>query len=301
MPSLIRIIFFPTRLTFHITQKTFSLLIRLLFHSPLHTMSGILDALFQRFGGMDYSSHAAQSIDQPATHQIEDADSSSIEPATVEKKRVHQDTPHPGSKVSFSSNSRQSSLRAQSIFPQSPPLEAVDGGAVQVHPSLPPPSPLDLASPPRTDRIVSDTSYTSVSVNTSSDFSTPAELIFPPQSLPFVLRRRAVTTAVDFTPSKAQDNTLIAHLRRTSLNPVIVQDYSEGEDDDVDIQVPENPAHQHQIVGDERVASVSVKLSSWREEQIKYTKRARRGPDTAPKPIPTLHGPLSLPYARNPR
>lgn len=43
------------------------------------------------------------------------------------------------------------------------------------------------------------------------------------------------------------------------------------------------------------------KVSKWRQEQMKKAKSARPVPGSRERPIPLLHGPLSLPYARNPR
>lgn len=45
----------------------------------------------------------------------------------------------------------------------------------------------------------------------------------------------------------------------------------------------------------------TIHLSSWRQKQLKKFKPGRVVPTSRERPIPTLHGPLSLPYARNPR
>lgn len=42
-------------------------------------------------------------------------------------------------------------------------------------------------------------------------------------------------------------------------------------------------------------------LSRWRQEQMKKFKPSRPVSGARERPIPVLHGPLSLPYARNPR
>jgi hypothetical protein len=46
---------------------------------------------------------------------------------------------------------------------------------------------------------------------------------------------------------------------------------------------------------------VQLKVSNWRAEQMKKFKAVRPVQGARERPIPLLHGPLSLPYARNPR
>ena len=79
---------------------------------------------------------------------------------------------------------------------------------------------------------------------------------------------------------------------------VVVQPSDDVGDQGSAAEIGRVSASRTEILGERRK---EVKLSVWRKEQIKYTKRARLEPNATPKPIPALHGPLSLPYSRNPR
>lgn len=136
-----------------------------------------------------------------------------------------------------------------------------------------------------------DTSQTPGSISFSTA-STPAELLLGPQSLPFVFRRRHYDDP-DVSPSKTVPIYVPPDKRITSMSSRPIPRIVEAEEGEI-IAEPgaKEPVEHHH----------APKLSSWRLEQIKYTKRARQaGEKQTPRPISSLHGPLSLPYARNPR
>ena len=150
-----------------------------------------------------------------------------------------------------------------------------------------------LMSPIRgTSRHTSHHTSGESSVEYDSSFSIPGiELSFGPQTAPFILRRRAVTTAE--SPIKAPQNTP-ASIKATRVISMPAVRYHRDPTDDV----CEGDADE---ASDNEVLATPILLSTWRYEQIKFTRKARMSKDPKIRPIPTLHGPLSLPYARNPR
>ncbi|WVQ84615.1 hypothetical protein IAT38_006770 [Cryptococcus sp. DSM 104549] len=148
---------------------------------------------------------------------------------------------------------------------------------------------------------------TPASAGAASMFSTPADISFGPQSLPFMFRRRDIDQSS--TPSKAPARGARAlklpwesNVPAITIRPDEPQRVPEA--DSAGVQetaereqaarpTPPRPAFQQ---------APERKLSSWRREQLRWA--AERPPtlmgDPTPRPIPTLYGPLSLPYARNP-
>ncbi len=59
--------------------------------------------------------------------------------------------------------------------------------------------------------------------------------------------------------------------------------------------------HRDALKSDKAGTDDTVHLSTWRQKQLKKYKRSHPVAGARERPIPTLHGPLSLPYARNPR
>ncbi|KAK8853239.1 hypothetical protein IAR55_003941 [Kwoniella newhampshirensis] len=139
------------------------------------------------------------------------------------------------------------------------------------------------------------------SYNTSS--STPAELLLGPQSLPFILRRRGIS---DVTPSRVENPHHAPLYKNVTRPPVILRSGSNedqgSEKENIDVKAGVDSVHEQTV--QETVKSTkdlqSQKLSSWRQEQLRIARIPRLMPGTTPRPIATLYGPLSLPYARNP-
>ncbi|WVN90853.1 uncharacterized protein L203_106096 [Cryptococcus depauperatus CBS 7841] len=151
---------------------------------------------------------------------------------------------------------------------------------------------------PLTDTTASiNINMTPSSTSIASEFSTPAEVSLGPQSLPFALRRRDVLDQE--TPSKIA---ILAHIekineRTNETAATVLQVEPKNlilltEPAQVINEVPST--HQAKQTQPER------RLSLWRRDQIKKAKQPELLGDTVPRPIPTLYGPLSLPYARNP-
>jgi len=151
-----------------------------------------------------------------------------------------------------------------------------------------------IMSPIRVSNPSSRTTETprNISLSTASSFSTPAaDISFGPQSIPFALRRRELSSSDAITYSMSSRDSSFPHSLRhriSSLAPTTT--YRVEEDDE--------SASQMSVVIDD---SVEIEMSDWRKEQLKYMKKARMGKNQVEKPIPGLQGPLSLPYARNPR
>lgn len=107
------------------------------------------------------------------------------------------------------------------------------------------------------------------------------EITVGPQSVPFAVARRP--------PGSGND-----HLERIQERAI---------SDDEDIHVAASHSH-YQNTATGKVSGpedAPLPVSSWRKEQLKYQKEARLSTETGPRPISAYHGPLSLPYARNPR
>ncbi|WVQ74260.1 hypothetical protein IAR50_003857 [Cryptococcus sp. DSM 104548] len=137
------------------------------------------------------------------------------------------------------------------------------------------------ASPTQGSHILSSIAASAVDMTPSSAgvgsaSSTPAELSFGPQSVPFTLKRRELIN--EGTPS-----------RPATAAP----SYFQARDASQPVSSP--PINQTA-----RGPSEKKPLSTWRRTQILTAKRPELALNTVPQPIPTLYGPHSLPYARNP-
>ncbi|WRT70218.1 uncharacterized protein IL334_007213 [Kwoniella shivajii] len=128
----------------------------------------------------------------------------------------------------------------------------------------------------------------------------PPDLSFGPQSVPFPLRRRGILIDAHSTPSRPSSQSFTPKFRTAATPPVVIRPAS---------TVTEKPApsvspiqavtHTPLVVASFDNVDIE-RFSSWRREQIKLARTAKLMAGTTPRPIPTLHGPLSLPYARNP-
>jgi hypothetical protein len=117
--------------------------------------------------------------------------------------------------------------------------------------------------------------------------STQAEIQMCPQPMPFIYRRRALTEGQDETLTKA-----------VHFNPHFRQRSS--------------PANVHirpdtlELVQPPYEASIDMStkgqgLTKWRQDQLDNMKPGKLTGNGTVKVLSSLHGPLSLPYARNPR
>ncbi|KAK4686494.1 hypothetical protein P7C73_g3637, partial [Tremellales sp. Uapishka_1] len=137
-----------------------------------------------------------------------------------------------------------------------------------------------LFSPPVVPGTPDESSFDSKGFD--STLSTPYELDFGIQSTPFPLRRRPLEPS----PTKAPS------LPPTIATPLAIT--KENESDKVEEKRRDKEGSEPEL------PKPKVVLSSWRIAQMKKEfigKRVGTGPA---RPIPALHGPLSLPYARNP-
>jgi hypothetical protein len=134
-----------------------------------------------------------------------------------------------------------------------------------------------------------NSSFDTTSTIDDMTVSTPGvEVSFGPQGTPYVIRRRPPLGGCDRseTPSMAPHNTLESNLYRPPPRRTAA----------VSIRHPDGSLDEV-----ERVIDPVLPATTWRQEQVKYVRKARLNPNFKPKNIPTLHGPPSLPYARNPR
>lgn len=147
-----------------------------------------------------------------------------------------------------------------------------------------PPTLISTAPEPESpsDNVDPDTSYSSAANTT---MSTQAEIHMCPQPMPFVYRRRALTEGQDEPLSKA-----------VHFNPHFRQRSS--------------PANVHirpdtlEVIQPPSEASVDMSnkgLTQWRQDQLDNMKPGKLAGNGTVKVLSSLHGPLSLPYARNPR
>ena len=301
MPSSTCIIFFPSRVIFHATQEALLLFYHLIIRLPLHIMSTFLDACKYEAGGIGtFDAGSARPSDTRPHRNITDLDDDNIdstELTDVDQSKFRTNNPYTSAQVPASSRSRQMSLGLRSILPLRPPPESDsedgdDTGSSQSR-------QLEThISPIRLHEALSLEETPSSNDKSSSAYSTPAELLFGPQSVPFVLRRRAIANSSDHSPSKGPFITENYRPVLMSTPNVVVQPSDDVGDQGSAAEIGRVSASRTEVLGERRK---EVKLSVWRKEQIKYTKRARLEPNATPKHIPALHGPLSLPYSRNPR
>ncbi|KIR98532.1 hypothetical protein L804_04106 [Cryptococcus deuterogattii 2001/935-1] len=149
---------------------------------------------------------------------------------------------------------------------------------------------------------------TPTSAGMASEFSTPAELSFGPQSLPFMLRKRELVD--QGTPSKPTSTATTTSLSKDPIGPSAGIQFSGRQQLILDHHNESHETHRsavdqgtnlrHSSVDHANKQSSEKKLTSWRRDQIKKAKQPELILSSTPKPIPTLYGPLSLPYARNP-
>ena len=129
-----------------------------------------------------------------------------------------------------------------------------------------------------------DSSHSTSGIDTSASLSTPGvDISFGPQPLPFAVHHRRPLHEV-ISPSRVPHNTPQSMLSRRPRSVPITIRHPDASVEEVD-----------------EVITFGEPVTSWRTEQIKYTRKARMSRDDSVRPIPTLNGPLSLPYARNPR
>ncbi|WWC72024.1 uncharacterized protein I206_105983 [Kwoniella pini CBS 10737] len=124
-------------------------------------------------------------------------------------------------------------------------------------------------------------------IHMSTLSSSGPEIFLGPQSTPFPLRQQGIVDAHS-TPLRPLMQTFVPQFRDTA--PVVMKPSREH----LSRRIQATPVVSS---GDEYDFK---SLSSWRQEQIRSTRTAKLMAGTTPRMIPTLHGPLSLPYARNP-
>ena len=300
MLSLTRIISFPSRVIFHATQEAFLAFYHLIIGLPFLVMSAFVNAYAHESGreGASDAGNLRATIIRPhgTITDLNDDLGDSIELTDVDEPGLHAHSPIPPAQMPTSSRSRQVSLRMQSILPQSSPPESDsedgdDTGSSRSRQFETHFSPIQL------NEALGHEGTPSSNDMSSSAYSTPAELLFGPQSIPFVLRRRALANTRDDSPSKGP--IIPENYRPVIISaPAIVQSSVNIGDQDFAANIGRLSASWSETIGER---PKEVKLSAWRMEQIKYTKRAHLAPNATLKPIPALHGPLSLPYSRNPR
>jgi hypothetical protein len=177
--------------------------------------------------------------------------------------------------------------------------EVVHPGDIQLHADTYP-SPTRMHYTPRV--FSNDTSYSNDSTNT-----TPA-VHLGEQSKPFIYNRRPDPVAHS-TPTRASGvtadqeggpyhHTTLGARKMTFLPtpdiPVKVQEH-----DDVGDERPDMGGDGDvELVFDRPPPPV---MSEWRKAQLRVPPPPLRITGSPPRRIPTLHGPASLPYARNPR
>jgi hypothetical protein len=136
-----------------------------------------------------------------------------------------------------------------------------------------------------------DTSYSSAADISGTTMSTQAEIEMCPQPMPFVYRRRALTEGQDDTlPKEVHFN---PHFRQRSspanvhIRPDILELVQPQSEASIDVSTSTSTKGQG--------------LTKWRQEQLDNMKPGKLTGNGTVKVLSSLHGPLSLPYARNPR
>ena len=154
-----------------------------------------------------------------------------------------------------------------------------------------PPSTTSTAAEPESPAADADTSYSSAADISGTTMSTQADIQMCPQPLPFIYRRRALTEGQDETLPKAVH--FNPHLRQRS-SPANVHIRPDT------LELVQPPYEASIDVS----TSTSVKgrgLTKWRQDQLANMKPGKLTSNGTVKVLSSLHGPLSLPYARNPR
>ncbi|OCF44645.1 hypothetical protein I317_01532 [Kwoniella heveanensis CBS 569] len=132
-------------------------------------------------------------------------------------------------------------------------------------------------------------------LTTMTNDSTPADLQLGPQDLPFILRRRGVVKDLNMDPRRLATDIapFTPRYRDAASSHVVIRP-------DVNTPLTSTPATRPSDRVTLHTITTTTKLSTWRLEQLKHARPAKVMGGTTLRPIPTLHGPLSLPYARNP-
>lgn len=138
-----------------------------------------------------------------------------------------------------------------------------------------------MDTPSHTDSSA-DRSFPTPSSEPHSNSSASLEIFLGPQPMSYVYRRQ---------------NVLGEDFDRSPGRPGLYHNIEKPKH--VDITSPE----QHHVKTDSKAEDHArpVTLSRWRQEQIRKFKPSRPVSGARERPIPILHGPLSLPYSRNPR
>lgn len=136
-----------------------------------------------------------------------------------------------------------------------------------------------------------DNSLSTPSTAPNSAASASVELFLGPQPLSYIHLRNRILNGEEYNPSPLRPKNVDGHAEVPPLMTVASNS-----------NVIERPP-QVTLVPSEKVApdANAPQLSKWRQEQLKKVKPIRPVAGARERPIPLLHGPLSLPYARNPR
>ena len=131
-------------------------------------------------------------------------------------------------------------------------------------------------------------------ISSESTQSTPSvDLSFGPQMTPFALLcRQTGRQVVSFGETPSRTTVTSSKLRITSLPENGSQNPRE--------KVLEEGEIEEEALSEEGGPKIVV-MSNWRNNQLRTARTPYLTKDSTLKPIPALHGPLSLPYARNPR
>ncbi|WOO82303.1 uncharacterized protein LOC62_04G005797 [Vanrija pseudolonga] len=137
-----------------------------------------------------------------------------------------------------------------------------------------------------------DVSFTTPSTGPDSTSSTSLEIFLGPQPLSYIHhRRRLLAAEMESSPSRQKPGDLGSlPLTGHSKVPAAVTHAEDSED-------TLRPLSTHPTA---QTTEDTSHLSQWRQEQLKKAKPIRPVAGARERPIPLLHGPLSLPYARNP-
>ncbi|OXG81372.1 hypothetical protein C345_04923 [Cryptococcus neoformans A2-102-5] len=258
-----------------------------------------------RDGNFSDSSGTEDGDSQAQTRQQSHANSQSLAGGKSLEARAHRSTSSiSGITVIPEDAFGTENKHAQSLFPRSDfrPKASDDTFIAGEDSNSSRPSRCPLAD------ISATANRTPTSAGIVSEFSTPAELSFGPQSLPFMLRKRELVN--EGTPSKPTSTATVTDLSKDPIEPststqfsgrqqLVLDHYSESHE--IQRSSVNYGTHLHQSSVDHGNKPLSEKkFTSWRRDQIKKAKRPELILSSTPKPIPTLYGPLSLPYARNP-
>lgn len=137
-----------------------------------------------------------------------------------------------------------------------------------------------------------DVSFTTPSTGPDSTSSTSLEIFLGPQPLSYIHhRRRLLAAEMEPSPSRQKPGD-IGSLPLTGHSKSSVAGSHAEDSEDTPRPLPAQSTTQPKDTSH---------LSQWRQEQLKKAKPIRPVAGARERPIPLLHGPLSLPYARNPR